>query len=324
MSRPESLRALRRENPRSQPGFDANVDAYAQLVRGRITSASSPSLSKQRGSRRLVRISLAGGLAAAAVAVASLAVGSLGGAPGVESATAAVKRAATTTAASAEKSGMASVRITHGDDLWAVATVRWNGNDIAISRVTPQRPGKVGTAMLLVDGNLYGVDPEVDGGWVNFGSPSHIDPDSGTTPAEHLAAVREDVGGATLRRFSSGLTALTARHLDDGSTVYSGRVAAGLIARETGLREGQAIRVFPFGYVAHDEAADPAALLDVAVAVGPDDLVRSIVVTWGTGTSAWNFTVAYSGLGATAAPVAPANATSIRELRGLVQPKPAP
>lgn len=82
--------------------------------------------------------------------------------------------------------------------------------------------------------------------------------------------------------------------------------------------------MFPFGYVAHDEAADPSALLDVAIAVGADDLVRSIVVSWGIGASAWNFTVAYSGLGTTAAPVPPANATSIRELRGLAPPTPAP
>ena len=44
--------------------------------------------------------------------------------------------------------------------------------------------------------------------------------------------------------------------------------AAGLIARESGFKEGGPIRVFPFGYVAHDEAADPAAPLDTAITVG--------------------------------------------------------
>jgi hypothetical protein len=38
-----------------------------------------------------------------------------------------------------------------------------------------------------------------------------------------------------------------------------------------------------------------------------------IAVTWGTGT----YTVTYSGLGSTPALVAPANANSLRELRGL-------
>ena len=127
---------------------------------------------------------------------------------------------------------------------------------MAPPRDVPKRPGKAGSRFLLVDGTMYGVDPD-DGGWVVLGSPDSIDPDSGTTPDEYLAAVREDVGGATLRRITDGMTGLTTRQLDDGSTVYSGTVAAGLIARETGFKEGESIRVLPFGYVAHDEAAIP-------------------------------------------------------------------
>ena len=100
--------------------------------------------------------------------------------------------------------------------------------------------------------------------------------------------------------------------LADGSTVYSGAVTAGLIARETGFKEGQAIRVLPFGYVAHDEAADPASPLDVAVTVGADGIVREIAVSWGSSGSAWEYMVTYSVLGATPAPVAPANARPLR------------
>jgi hypothetical protein len=125
--------------------------------------------------------------------------------------------------------------------------------------------------------------------------------------------VQEDVGGATLRRITTGVTGPTTRQLDDGSTVYSGTVAAGLIARETGFKEGASIRVLPFGYVAHDEAADPAAPLDAALTVGADGIVRTITVTWGTDASAWNYTVAYKGLGVTKAPVAPANARPLRD-----------
>ena len=62
--------------------------------------------------------------------------------------------------------------------------------------------------------------------------------------------------------------------MDSGSTVYRGKVAAGSVARESGFKEGQAIRVFPFGYVAYDEAADPDALLDAALIVGVDGVVR--------------------------------------------------
>jgi hypothetical protein len=44
---------------------------------------------------------------------------------------------------------------------------------------------------------------------------------------------------------------------------YSGTVAAGLIARKSGFRKGQHIRVLPFGDVAHDEAANPEGRPDL-------------------------------------------------------------
>jgi hypothetical protein len=74
--------------------------------------------------------------------------------------------------------------------------------------------------------------------------------------------------------------------------------------------------VFPFGYAAHDEAADAASPLDTTVTVGSDGVVREIAVTWDGAASRWVYTVSYSDLGSTPAPVAPANAKSIRELRG--------
>ena len=159
------------------------------------------------------------GASLAAVAVASLAIGSFGGGPGVESAAAAAKRAAKATAVSADRSGTAVVRITHNAEPWAGTTVRWHGNDVAVSRGAPTRAGKVGAELLVVDGILYGVDPDVEGGWIQFGSPEAIDPDSGTTPGEYLAAVREDTGGATLRRITDGRAAPLTSHLGDGSTV---------------------------------------------------------------------------------------------------------
>jgi hypothetical protein len=68
--------------------------------------------------------------------------------------------------------------------------------------------------------------------------------------------------------------------------------------------------VLPFGNVAHDEAADPASLLDAAVTVGAERVVRELAVSWG----AWRYGVTYSRLGTTAPIVAPANARSL--LRG--------
>jgi hypothetical protein len=304
MKSSESLQALRRANPRAKSGFAQSVEAAAEAVRGQtFATAASP-----RRRRSLVRVSAAGASLAAAAAVAALlTVGSTGGGPGVESAVAAVRKAATVTAASAERSGTAVVRITHNGELWAGTTIRWHDGDLAVSRSTPRRQGKAGAELLLVDRTVYGVDPEVQGGWVDQGSPANIDPDSGTTPDEYLAAVREDIGGATLSRLADGVSGLTRTQRDDGTSVYTGTVAAGEIARETGFKEGQRIRVLPFGYVAHDEAANAAALLDAAVTVGGDGIVRQIALAWGN----WKYTVTYSDLGATPAIAAPANARSL-------------
>jgi hypothetical protein len=263
--------------------------------------------------RRLIGTSVAGAALAAAAGVAvSWTLGSSGGGPGVANAAAAMRKAGTLSAASAERSGTAIVRITHNGELWAGSTLRWNGGDVAVSSDAPRRPGHAGSELLVVGGTLYGFEPR-DGGWVVLGSPENIDPGSGTTPAEYLAAVREDVGGVTLRRITDGMGGLTTRQLDDGSTVYSGAVAAGEIIRETGFKEGEPIRLLPFGYVAHDEAADAASPLDVAVTVSDGGIIREAAVTWGTSASAWTYTVTYSGLGATAPLVAPANARPLRE-----------
>jgi hypothetical protein len=310
MSTSESIQALRRANPRVQAGFAQAVDAVAGAARTQITAAAEPVPRTRPSSarRRLAGVSAAGlSLAAAAAVAAVLTVGSPGGGPGVEDATAAVRNAATLSAAAAERSGSAFVRITHGGEVWAERTIQWHGGDLAVSDQAPGRGRRPGSHMRLVDGILYGTDP-TDGGWVVLGSPETIDPDSGTTPDEYLAAVREDVGGATLRRITDGMTGLTTSQLPDGSTGYRGAVAAGLIARETGFKQGQSIRVLPFGYVAHDEAANPDARLVTAVTVGPDGVVRAIAVHWGAGASAWTYRVTYVGLGMTPAPPAPANA----------------
>jgi hypothetical protein len=309
---------FRRETP--APDAETTRRIYALATTTGTEPSRSRSVVQGRWRRSLALRAALVGAGAAAVAVL-VTLTSLGGGPGVENAVAAVKKAATVTSASADLSGTAVVRITHDGEVWVAKTIRWHGEDLSVSTDEPEwqacaqrfgaaRCGKMGSKQLLVDGTMYGIDPK-DGGWVNLGSPESIDPDSGTTPGETLAAVREDVGGATLRRITDGMTGLTTSQLDDGSTVYSGSVAAGLIARETGLKEGQAIRVLPFGNVAHGEAANPDALLDAAVTVGADGIVRQITVTWGT----WTYSVAYSRLGETPAPVAPENARDLLKER---------
>jgi hypothetical protein len=308
------LAALRRANPRNKASFAGSVDAAGAAVRARIATAGTtdaPRVRHLRPRRRLIGVTAGVALAAAAAVAVFLTVGSSGVAPGVDNAAAAVKKAASLTAASAEQSGTTTVRMTHRGQLWAEKVVRWNGADVEITDHSPGGPSS-GLPLLVVDGMMYGHDPCCEG-WVELGSPSSIDRGSGTTPTEILAAVREDVGGTTLRRIVGAMTAagLTTAKPGDGSTVYSGNVPAGQIATRAGFKEGQAIRVLPFGYVAHDAAADPASLLDTAVTVGSEGVIREIAVTWGT----WTYTVTYSDLSSTPPLVAPANAKSLRELR---------
>jgi hypothetical protein len=293
--------ALRRANPRNRDDFATTVAAAGEAVRERLAADHRI---PARPRRRYAPLALAGVVAAAAAAALLAATGG----PGDESALAAVRKAAAVTAASAERSGTAVVKITHAGQPWAGATLHWNGDDLSFSDDPPHRSGG---ELLVVDGTMYAID---QGRWVELGSPSSIDPGSGTTPAEYLAAVREDVGGTTLHRLTAGLRALTSHTLADGTTVFTGTIAAKFVARQTGFKEGQHIRVLPFGYVAHDEAANPASPLDVAVKV-QDGIVHEIAVSWGATASPWTYTVTYSGLGATPTPKAPANAATLRELR---------
>jgi hypothetical protein len=298
MSTSESFDALHRANPRYSADHTASVESVQAALRTELVAAHEDN----RPRRRLIGVSAVTAAAAVAGVAAFLTIGSPGGGPGVENARAAVTRAAKLSAVSAERSGTAVVRMRANGAPWAETAIRWHGEDVSVT--------KDGRPMLVVAGTLYAIDPGF-GGWVDFGSPSNIDPDSGTTPAEHLAAVREDVGGTTLRRITRDMSGLTTSRLAGGSTVYSGTVPAGMIARDTGFKEGQSIRVLPFGYVAHDAAANPQNLLDVAITVGADGIVRRVAVTW----PGWTYTVDYGQLGEAPALVAPANAKSITSLR---------
>lgn len=280
----ESIRSLHRANPRSQAGFAESVGVIAETVTARIARDARP-----EPRRRSRRIPLA--VAFAAAAAAAVAVVTLGS--GGEDATAAFRKAAAITAASAERSGLAAVRITHNGEVWAATEIRWHRNDIA-----------VGSHLRVVDGTVYGLE---EGAWVELGPPSSIDPDSGTTPGEYLAALRADIGGATLRRITNAMSGLTAETRADGSTVYRGKVPASLIALETVKKGGERIRLLPFGFAAHDEAADPASPLDTSVTVGGDGVIREIAVSWGT----WTYTVTYEQLGSAAAVALPEDAAPL-------------
>jgi RNA polymerase sigma-70 factor (ECF subfamily) len=190
----DSFEALRRANPRARAGFTESVEAATRAARAQIATAPAVAGSRPRRRRRLVAVALAG-VPAAAGAAAVFAVALSGGGSVVQSAYAALKEAASVTADTAERSGTARLRITHDGEMWGDTTVRWGGGDIAI--INEDRPRRSGGNLLLVDGTIYGQDGR--GGWLNMGDPSNIVPDSGTTPDEYLAAVREE---SAARRFA--------------------------------------------------------------------------------------------------------------------------
>ena len=310
----DTLQALRRANPRSEPGFERSVRA-AEPLRARIVASDPAEPIEARtvvpprrvGFRARAALGAAGATIVAAAAVAAMLMIGLPGGAGVGSASAAVNHAAAATAATGDSSGTVTVLITYNGETWAGKTVRWNAGDLSLIEDGPT-PGRMGShgETRVVDDMLYGHD--VDGRWIELGDPDSIDPDSGTTPDEILAVLRADVGGDTLRRITAGMTDLTTSELDDGSIAYRGTVAARLVAPESGFKEGEHIRVFPFGYVAHEEAADPAARHEASVTVDADGLIRELAVAWGSDGSEWTYTVTYSDLGATAPIVAPENA----------------
>jgi hypothetical protein len=328
MNGTDSLDALRRANPRNQPGFTRMA---GDLTR---SAGNLPLAGQDAPSRRRVRLSphprrrwpvigipaaAASGVVAVVVA-AVLTAGSPTGSPTLSPA-AAMGQAATTSAQAAEQSGTVSIEVTQDGELWGARTVRWNGSDISVTHADPGRAGR--GDLLVVDGTLYGPDPETPDGWFELGSPASIDPDSGTTPDEYLATVRADAGGDTVRRITGAMTGLTTSPGDDGSVVYRGTVPASVLAPETGTKEGVPIRVLPYGYVAHDDADNPDAPIEVRITVRADDTIGEIHASWGGGSS-WSYRLRFSDLGSTPAPTAPANARSLCVERGIPCPPPIP
>jgi hypothetical protein len=312
----DSLEALRGANPRRDSGFMEAVYAAARTARpsSQVEPARPVSL-HQSSRRRALRPVARAGVAALGVASITAAVVVLGSEFGTSTTPTAVAmdHAVAVSADAADDSGTVSVRITQDGNLWAAKTVRWNGPDLSISETASTRPG--GRELRVVGGMMYGVDPERSGGWLELGPPENIDPGSGTTPSEYLAAVREDVGGSTLRRLSEAMTDLSTIQSEDGSTVYTGRVAASVLARETGFKEGRPIRVLPYGYVARDAAADPSSSITISIVIGADNAIKEIAADWG-GASTWTYQLTFSDLGSTPAPTVPADVRSLLACRG--------
>jgi hypothetical protein len=327
MNATDSLEALRRTNPRRTPHYNETLDrlttsALDRLALGRAhVPAPVERPSSRRSRRRLARpgiaISTGVALVAAAVIVTVVfVVGSPVGPTAIPPA-AAMERAVAHSATAADKSGIVRIELTQDGALWATETVHWNGDNVSLS---DQQPTRSGGDLLLVDGMVYAKDlPDAPEQWHAIGSPDSFEPDSGTTPTQFLAAAREDAGGSTLRRITAAMTDLITVAGQDGSTVYRGHVAAGELARETGFKEGQAIRVLPYGYVAHDDASDPSSPIAMTITVGADTTIHSIVAAWG-GSSTWVYGLTFTELGSASQLTAPADAMPFAPCRHAPAP----
>ena len=108
-----------------------------------------------------------------------------------------------------------------------------------------------------------------------------------------------------MQRLTDEMTDLTTSQAEDGSTIYHGKVPAGLGPRDRG--EGRRIDPgAPFGNVAHDDAANPETLIDISISVTADGTIGEIHATWGS-ESSWSYRLIYSDLGSTAPLEKPTN-----------------
>ena len=141
----DTFEALRRANPRLRADFPQTVEALAPVVGARIDVTTLDDAPPARRPKHVARVGAAGAVVAVAAAVAVfLVVSSSGRTPGVEDAAAAVAKAATLTAASAERSGTAVVRMTHDGEPWAGKSIRWNGHDLETMRDEAAGPASNG------------------------------------------------------------------------------------------------------------------------------------------------------------------------------------
>ena len=120
---------------------------------------------------------------------------------------------------------------------WAAKTVLWNGADLSVTDDAPSlRAARANCAWSPA--RCTHRDPETPGAWGELGSPDSIDPGSGTTPDDYLKRSRADVGGVTLRRITESMTGLSTARTETVARSTPAPVPAGVLAPETGLKEG--------------------------------------------------------------------------------------
>jgi hypothetical protein len=277
--------------PARRRPFALHVPRQPRSVVAATAEAPVAALRKPRSARRrrLIGISAAAALSLAGTLVAL----SLSAPP--PSAYAAAKKAIAATSTAALDSGTMTLQRTAADgSTVTVATVRWNGDDIAIASgadgVIPRFD-----QLLLVAGDVY-LQP-ADGTWLHFSSEAELGSplDAGT-----VQAARGFAAGSRSAQIIASAYSLQKTVQPDGSTVYSGTIPPITRAEVTPSDDTATQLMLPsFGSGGAFQ-----------LVVGSDGLVRQVSETASPpATGAWS--VEYSKLGDTPQITPPATYTEV-------------
>jgi len=302
-----SLRALREENPRNQPGFDQSIERYDAL---RMQIAATPSAAPRRlqqlaGRRRLIGLSAAG----AALSLAAVLAGLLLTAASPESAYAEAANAVAATSADTLDSGTMTLEVTHGDKVWTLDTTRWNGDAISVARGYPD------VQLRLVGGGAY-VLQVGDERWTHYSSEN-----VGYKLGPMVDLAHADIAGSSVSEILAATTDLEKTVQPDGSTIYRGTLPNSNADPATPPGTDSAMRMIIKLRSGNEPGAPGGRHSDaqVELTVGSDGLVRQVSVTFqqegeklpaDNGTWAWS--VDYSQLGSTP-PISAPDASNVLE-----------
>jgi hypothetical protein len=244
---------------------------------------------------RLIALSTA---AAAALSLAGLLVAlTLSGAAPASAYAAAKKAVAATSAGALDSGTMTLNRWPHSSTREGspsmVATIRWNGDDLAIASAGEGRPLPGFVQLLLVGGGVY--VQRADGSWLRFASEADLAP---PLYAGTVQAARSLAAGSRAAQIIASAYGLQKTVQPDGSTVYSGTIPASN-PPEVDPRDDTATPIMLPGF-------GPGGALQLAV--GNDGLVTQMSETASPpAVGAWS--IEYSQLGSTPAITPPATYT---------------
>jgi len=309
MSPSESLKALRRVNPRSRPGFHETIEQHDELrTQIAATAYPAPRSSTARRlvqKRRLIGFSAAGALLSTAAVFAAVVVFTGSSA---QSAYAAANAAVAATSAGALDSGTLVVELTHNGAVFQSDTTRWNDGNASLSM---HGSPNYNEQLLLVGSDAYVLRAE-GGRWTHYAT------DEGS-PGPKIAAMRDlaraDMSGTTVSDILAVTTGLEKTERADGSSIYRGTVKAGAPVEAMG-RGSSAMRII---------SKLQKAGIDVTfeLVVGSNGRVDEVSTSFRKEDGIWTSRTEYSRLGSTPAITAPDPVKVVEAEPVVLKPKDA-